>query len=159
MLSCRRSVRSLFCTTHNLYRHHARDIPEKNVQIPIRITSEQYCAITPEDAFTWKARIDAEVATSDGDDHVRRSRFPLRVLIVDDDPRIRGDFANQLDAQPSIAVSATASRSDQALDLLSTDERRTDAALIYSTATVRIIHQERPRIRLFAFEGVVAEAY
>ena len=76
VLSCRRSVRSLFCTTHNLYRHHVRDIPEKNVQIPIRITSEQYCAITPEDAFTWKARIDAEVATSDGDDHVRRSRFP-----------------------------------------------------------------------------------
>lgn len=151
MLSCRRSVRSLFCTTHNLYRHHARDIPEKNVQIPIRITSEQYCAITPEDAFTWKARIDAEVATSDGDDHVRRNRFPLRVLIVDDDPRIRGDFANQLDAQPSIAVSATASRSDQALDLLSTDERRTDAALIYSTATVRIIHQERPRIPVIMF--------
>lgn len=76
---------------------------------------------------------------------------PLRVLIVDDDPRIRGDFANQLDAQPSIAVSATASRSDQALDLLSTDERRTDAALIDSTATVRIIHQERPRIPVIMF--------
>jgi len=76
VLSCRRSVRSPFCTTHNLYRHHARDIPEKNVQIPIRITSEQYCAITPEDAFTWKARTDAEVATSDGGDHARRSCFP-----------------------------------------------------------------------------------
>ena len=76
---------------------------------------------------------------------------PLRVLIVDDDPRIRGDFANQLDAHPSIAVSATASRSDQALDLLSTDERRTDAALIDGTATVRIIHQERPRIPVIMF--------
>lgn len=76
---------------------------------------------------------------------------PLRVLIVDDDPRIRGDFANQLDARPSIAVSATASRSDQALDLLSTDERRTDAALIDGTATVRIIHQERPRIPVIMF--------
>ena len=76
---------------------------------------------------------------------------PLRVLIVDDDPRIRGDFANQLDAHPSIAVSATASRSDQALDLLSTDERRTDAALIDGTATVRTIHQERPRIPVIMF--------
>lgn len=135
------------------------DIPEKNVQIPIRITSEQYCAITPEDAFTWKARIDAEVATSDGDDHVRRSRFPpLRVLIVDDDPRILTVFAKELDAQLTISVCATAAGGEHALDTPSWRSHHIDVILLdismpglNGIQTARAIHRNLPDLPIVMF--------
>ena len=41
---------------------------------------------------------------------------PLRVLIVDDDPRILTVFAKELDAQLTISVCATAAGGEHALD-------------------------------------------
>ncbi|MBE6474305.1 MAG: response regulator transcription factor [Actinomyces succiniciruminis] len=83
---------------------------------------------------------------------------PLRILIVDDDPLIRTVFAEQIDAQPTVAVVTTAENGMTALDLLSRGNLEIDVALVdidmpglSGPHTARAIIQNHPGIAVVMF--------
>lgn len=76
---------------------------------------------------------------------------PVRVMMVDDDPFILTVFAEQLDAQPSVSVCATAAGGGQALKTLSSRSHRIDVVLLDISMpdldgiqTARAIHKQYP---------------
>ncbi|WP_103063896.1 response regulator [Actinomyces qiguomingii] len=82
----------------------------------------------------------------------------LRIMIVDDDPLIRTVFAEQIDAQPTVAVVATAENGMTALELLSRGNLEIDVALVdidmpglSGPQTARAIIQSHPGIAVVMF--------
>ena len=95
---------------------------------------------------------------------------PVRVMMVDDDPFILTVFAEQLDAQPSVSVCATAAGGGQALKTLSSRSHRIDVVLLDISMpdldgiqTARAIHKQYPELPLVVFtafsrDDMLAEA-
>ena len=95
---------------------------------------------------------------------------PVRVMMVDDDPFILTVFAEQLDAQPSVSVCATAAGGGQALKTLSSRSHCIDVVLLDISMpdldgiqTARAIHKQYPEIPLVVFtafsrDDMLAEA-
>ena len=83
---------------------------------------------------------------------------PLRVLIVDDDPRILTVFAKELDAQLTISVCATAAGGEHALDTPSWRSHHIDVILLdismpglNGIQTARAIHRNLPDLPIVMF--------
>lgn len=95
---------------------------------------------------------------------------PVRVMMVDDDPFILTVFAEQLDAQPSVSVCATAAGGGQALKTLSSRSHHINVVLLDISMpdldgiqTARAIHKQYPEIPLVVFtafsrDDMLAEA-
>ena len=158
VLSCRRSVRSLFCTTHNLYRHHARtslrrtsrfrsESPPSNIALLLRRTLSRGRRESMQRSRRQTGTTMSEEVVS-----------PLRVLIVDDDPRILTVFAQELDAQLTISVCATAAGGEHALDTPSWRSHHIDVILLdismpglNGIQTARAIHRNLPDLPIVMF--------
>ena len=158
VLSCRRSVRSLFCTTHNLYRHHARtslrrtsrfrsESPPSNIALLLRRTLSRGRRESMQRSRRRTGTTMSEEVVS-----------PLRVLIVDDDPRILTVFAKELDAQLTISVCATAAGGEHALDTPSWRSHHIDVILLdismpglNGIQTARAIHRNLPDLPIVMF--------
>ena len=158
VLSCRRSVRSLFCTTHNLYRHHARtslrrtsrfrsESPPSNIALLLRRTLSRGRRESMQRSRRQTGTTMSEEVVS-----------PLRVLIVDDDPRILTVFAKELDAQLTISVCATAAGGEHALDTPSWRSHHIDVILLdismpglNGIQTARAIHRNLPDLPIVMF--------
>lgn len=88
----------------------------------------------------------------------KKSFPPLRVLIVDDDPRILTVFAKELDAQLTISVCATAAGGEHALDTPSWRSHHIDVILLdismpglNGIQTARAIHRNLPDLPIVMF--------
>ena len=88
----------------------------------------------------------------------KKSFPPLRVPIVDDDPRILTVFAKELDAQLTISVCATAAGGEHALDTPSWRSHHIDVILLdismpglNGIQTARAIHRNLPDLPIVMF--------